>query len=349
MPEIFKTSYPQQVLLCALAAVGSAAPQGYTLSTLPAPVFYSGSGIASGSIQALGSVRSTETIRAGRHDGTGRSIGSEQSTGSHHFSDASVSTNNPEFNKNGYSVAEQSNSFSEDDSANNFITSSHPTFGKLKNDLPSSDYGYSSNDRQPPGLLKLTGIHSTNPWIPTGNCKEGEVRHGDGSCVTDLISGKVFLFDAPQQPAKPSGPPPNLPPPKVNQIILFIRLPEEGQGPDPIIVPPPRQDITLFLLKSQSQENQPLVEVSLPSLTKPGVYYVDFGDKAAIPNGLYLQTAVSVISRDDDSASSDTENLGDDGSEYIEKFNLRGHKSSGPSVSTESQKDYNGNGNKYEG
>lgn len=322
-------------------------PQGYKFSPVPAPAFYTE--LSSGSIQTLDSSRSVDsrrTVRSGSHDGAGYARNSNLHSSDDHFFTGGISTRIPEFSKNGYSSIEQSKP---DDSSDNFISSSHSAFEKLKNNRAPSDNVYSSSDGMSPGLLKFRGIHSPNLWLPSDGCKEGEVRHADGSCVTDIISGKVFLFDAPEQPAKPTGPPPYIPPPKVNQIVLFIRLPEQGQGSDPIIVPPPRQDITVFLLKANGQESQPVVEVSLPSLTKPGVYYVDFGDNVTIPNGLYLQTAVSVISRDEDRAELDTGNSNAGDHDFIEKLSLKEQRNSGASGSLESKISFSASDGSYSG
>lgn len=322
-------------------------PQGYRFSPEQTPEFYAG--LSSSSIQSLDSshsVDSRRTARSGSHDGVGYGRNSNIHLSGDHFF-GGISTRIPDFVKNAYSSIEQPKL---DDSSDNFISSSHPTFEKVSNNRAPSDNVYSSSDGMSSGLLKFRGIHSPNLWLSSDGCKEGEIRHEDGSCVSDVISGKVFLFDAPEQPAKPAGPPPYIPPPKVNQIVLFIRLPEQGQGSDPIIVPPPRQDITVFLLKANGQESQPVVEVSLPSLTKPGVYYVDFGDNVTIPSGLYLQTAVSVISRDEDRADSDTGHSNDGDHDFIEKLSIKEQRNPGPGSSSErkisfsaSDDDYNGN------
>lgn len=340
--QILITNILQQVLLSAFAAVGSAVPQGFRFSTEPTPEFYAG--VSSSSIQNLDSshsVDSRRTVRSGSHDGDGFARNSNlHSSGDHFF--GGISTRIPDFGKNGYPVIEQPKL---DDSSDNFISSSHSTFEKVRNNRP--DNVYSSSDGMSPGLLKFRGIHSPNLWLSSDGCKEGEIRHADGSCVSDVISGKVFLFDAPEQPTKPIGPPPYIPPPKVNQIVLFIRLPEQGQGSDPIIVPPPRQDITVFLLKANGQESQPVVEVSLPSLTKPGVYYVDFGDNVTIPSGLYLQTAVSVISRDEDRADSDTGNSNAGNHDFIEKLGITEQRNSGSGSSSERKISFSASDDNY--
>nr|XP_027237592.1 uncharacterized protein LOC113828774 [Penaeus vannamei] len=67
-------------------------------------------------------------------------------------------------------------------------------------------------------------------------CGEGQIRHVDGSCVTPVVNRKVYVFDVPEQKG-PIGPPPSVPPPRVDHNILFVRLPEEGEGPEPIVIP----------------------------------------------------------------------------------------------------------------
>ncbi|XP_042885052.1 PE-PGRS family protein PE_PGRS16-like [Penaeus japonicus] len=65
---------------------------------------------------------------------------------------------------------------------------------------------------------------------PSGACREGEIIHVDGSCVVPVITRNVYVFDAPERPQQPAGPPPSVPPPKIDHNIVFVRLPEAGPG-----------------------------------------------------------------------------------------------------------------------
>ncbi|XP_042858532.1 fibroin heavy chain-like [Penaeus japonicus] len=124
-------------------------------------------------------------------------------------------------------------------------------------------------------------------------CEEGQVRHVDGSCVTPVVSRKVFVFDVPEQ-KEPVGPPPSLPPPTVEHNILFVRLPEEGEGPEPIVVPPPRQENIVYVLNKKGEQSQRVIEVPAHPPTDPEIYFVNYeeGENPTLPIGVDLNTAL---------------------------------------------------------
>lgn len=124
-------------------------------------------------------------------------------------------------------------------------------------------------------------------------CKEGEILHVDGTCVVPEVSRKVFVFDVPQQ-EQLTGPPPSVPPPKVDHNILFVRLPEEGLGPEPIVVPPPRQNNIVYVLNKQGEQSQRVIEVPAPPPSEPEIYFVNYeeGENPTLPGGVDLHTAL---------------------------------------------------------
>ncbi|XP_042879571.1 uncharacterized protein LOC122257994 [Penaeus japonicus] len=129
-------------------------------------------------------------------------------------------------------------------------------------------------------------------------CKEGEIRHVDGTCVVPVITRKVFVFNVPQQESEGNASLPELPPPKVEHNILFVRLPEAGEGPEPIIVPPPRQNNIVYVLNKQNEQTQRVIEVPAPPPSEPEIYFVDYeeGENPTLPGGVDLLTALGSAS-----------------------------------------------------
>ncbi|XP_063593923.1 uncharacterized protein LOC134770926 [Penaeus indicus] len=125
-------------------------------------------------------------------------------------------------------------------------------------------------------------------------CREGEILHVDGTCVTPEINRKVYVFNVPEQPREPSGPPPSIPPPRVDHNILFVKLPEEGPGPEPIVLPPPRTQSIVYVLNKKTEEGQRVIEVPAHPQTDPEVYFVNYqdGENPTLPIGVDLQTAL---------------------------------------------------------
>ncbi|XP_069993278.1 uncharacterized protein [Penaeus vannamei] len=124
-------------------------------------------------------------------------------------------------------------------------------------------------------------------------CGEGQVRHVDGSCVTPVVNRKVFVFDVPEQKG-PIGPPPSVPPPRVDHNILFVRLPEEGEGPEPIVIPPPRQENIVYVLNKKDEQAQRVIEVPAHPPSDPEIYFVNYeeGENPTLPIGVDLNTAL---------------------------------------------------------
>ncbi|XP_042879568.1 uncharacterized protein LOC122257992 [Penaeus japonicus] len=142
------------------------------------------------------------------------------------------------------------------------------------------------------------GLTDTNSVDSEGECKKGEVRHVDGTCVVPVISRKVFVFTVPQQEQETDAPLPELPLPKVEHNILFVRLPEAGEGPEPIIVPPPRQNNIVYVLNKQNEQTQRVIEVPAPPPSEPEIYFIDYeeGENPTLPGGVDLQTALGSAS-----------------------------------------------------
>ncbi|XP_042855738.1 ATP-dependent RNA helicase A-like [Penaeus japonicus] len=158
-------------------------------------------------------------------------------------------------------------------------------------------------------ILTLVGAVSAAPQgynLPTpsgpsfnaGSCGGGQVRHVDGSCVTPQVNSRVFLYDVPPNQAS-SSQPPNIPKPKLERNVVFVRLPDGAQGPEPIVVPPPRQQHVLFVLNKQSEQGQQVIEVPAPPAADPEVFFVNYaeGENPTLPGGVDLQTALSAASQ----------------------------------------------------
>ncbi|XP_047487193.1 pupal cuticle protein 36-like [Penaeus chinensis] len=124
-------------------------------------------------------------------------------------------------------------------------------------------------------------------------CGEGQIRHVDGSCHTPVVNRKVFVFDVPEQ-KRPLGPPPSVPPPRVDHNILFVRLPEEGEGPEPIVIPPPRQENIVYVLNKKDEQVQRVIEVPAHPPSDPEIYFVNYeeGENPTLPIGVDLNTAL---------------------------------------------------------
>ncbi|CAL4130421.1 unnamed protein product, partial [Meganyctiphanes norvegica] len=142
----------------------------------------------------------------------------------------------------------------------------------------------------------FSGGNSGSIGINGGSCSNGQVRHVDGSCVTPMVSRNIFVFAAPEQQPSYRGPAPELPTPKVEYNIVFVRTPEGASGVEPIVVPPPQQKTLVYVLsKNQEIAGQRVIEVPAGPAQQPEVYYVNYdeGENPTLPGGVDLQTALS--------------------------------------------------------
>ncbi|XP_076028520.1 uncharacterized protein LOC143017618 [Oratosquilla oratoria] len=125
-------------------------------------------------------------------------------------------------------------------------------------------------------------------------CANGEVLGPDGLCVLPEVTRKIYVYGAPQVDI-PVGPPPVIPPPRVEYQIVFIRAPEAPPGSKPFIIPPPQQKTLLYVLSKRPEAIGPeVIEVDAPAPTGPEVYYVNYGEgeNPTLPGGIDLQTAL---------------------------------------------------------
>ncbi|XP_042879567.1 uncharacterized protein LOC122257991 [Penaeus japonicus] len=142
------------------------------------------------------------------------------------------------------------------------------------------------------GVVKATVSGTTSDG--SVDCQAGEVRHVDGSCVVPEITRKVFVVSVPKQQQGRTEALPNLPPPRVEHNVLFVRLPEGGVGLEPIVVPPPRQENIIYVLSKQGDQAQRVIEVPAHPPTEPEIYFVNYdeGENPTLPGGVDLQTAL---------------------------------------------------------
>ncbi|XP_063593715.1 uncharacterized protein LOC134770682 [Penaeus indicus] len=251
------------VISAVLVATTSAALQGYGLPSPSGPVGGNGHSPA-GTVHSTGAVLSSN---AG-HSTAASSVSGSLAGANHGFNSAE---------------------------AGQTITGVHSASG---NEFTSSGTGNQGS------ASLTTGLGVSNAGLnfgisPSGEsfetpCKEGEVRHVDGSCIVPKITRKVYVVSVPKQTPQPSDSLPDLPPPRVDHNILFVRLPEGGVGPDPIIVPPPRQDNIVYVLSKRNQNGQRVIEVPAPPPSEPEIYFVNYddGENPTLPGGLDLETAL---------------------------------------------------------
>ncbi|CAL4124114.1 unnamed protein product, partial [Meganyctiphanes norvegica] len=127
------------------------------------------------------------------------------------------------------------------------------------------------------------------------NCADDEVLHVDGKCVKPVVSRNIFVYAAPAV-TQQQGPAPEIPKPKVEYNIVFVRTPEQAEGAEPIIIPPPQQKTLVYVLSKKGGAVGPqVIEVPAGPGHQPEVYYVNYadGENPTLPGGVDLQQALS--------------------------------------------------------
>merc|ERR1719153_1522203 len=135
--------------------------------------------------------------------------------------------------------------------------------------------------------------------VPSGpglqGCGQGEVVNVDGSCAVPVVTRHVYVYTPPAQPTQ-SYARPQIPAPKIDYNVVFIRAPDQPQGADPIIIPPPRQQSVVYVLsKRPEQEGQRIIQVPGQPPQSPQVYFVNYGpnENPTLPGGVDLSSALS--------------------------------------------------------
>ncbi|KAG7170729.1 hypothetical protein Hamer_G013575 [Homarus americanus] len=131
-----------------------------------------------------------------------------------------------------------------------------------------------------------------------GNCGPGQVRHVDGSCVNPQVTRNLYVYTVPRA-APIVGPRPNVPPPRVEHNVIFIRTPENGPGQEPIVVPPPQTRNVVYVLNKRPEEDQRVIHVPAPEQETPEVFFINYGEgeNPTLPTGEDLQSALRSASQ----------------------------------------------------
>merc|ERR1740131_188574 len=128
------------------------------------------------------------------------------------------------------------------------------------------------------------------------DCPQGQVPHGDG-CAVPEVTRHVLVFTAPALPDAPQGQRAELPPPRVEHNVIFVRVPEAGgAAAAPLVIPPPQQRNVIYVLNRRPQTVNGQEVIQLPDQsTPPEVFFVNYdeGDDTILPGGISLQQALS--------------------------------------------------------
>ncbi|XP_064090463.1 uncharacterized protein LOC135204266 isoform X2 [Macrobrachium nipponense] len=182
--------------------------------------------------------------------------------------------------------------FSQSSSPSSYQSSFNTNFnvdGSHLNTHPGGTTGTPSNQdfyQHSPGLDEFDQTDQ--------GCPGNQIRHVDGQCVIPEISRRLFVIDVPKlETGVPSKQ--EVPSPKVEENILFIRTPEAFSGPGPIIAPPPQRRDTIFILRESPQgQDRRIIEVDTPPPQRPNVYFLNYdaGQRPTLPDGIDLETAL---------------------------------------------------------
>ena len=122
------------------------------------------------------------------------------------------------------------------------------------------------------------------------------IHDAAGNCAVPEVERNILVFAAPPRNI-PEGEKPEIPTPKINYNIVFVKTPEAGEGEGPIVVPPPQQKTLVYVLSKKPEGGeQGLIEVPFTPQS-PEVYYVNYadGENPNLPGGIDLQTALASV------------------------------------------------------
>merc|ERR1740131_506323 len=118
------------------------------------------------------------------------------------------------------------------------------------------------------------------------DCPQGQVPHGDG-CAVPEVTRHVLVFTAPALPGAPQGQRAELPPPRVEHNVIFVRVPEAGgAAAAPLVIPPPQQRNVIYVLNRRRAPGHPAAPAAQRDLRAeppPADRQRPGGDSAARP------------------------------------------------------------------
>ncbi|CAL4091309.1 unnamed protein product, partial [Meganyctiphanes norvegica] len=127
-------------------------------------------------------------------------------------------------------------------------------------------------------------------------CGRGLVQNAHGTCVQPEVTRNVFVYAAPKMPHEGTNTSLEVPRPKIEYNLVFVRTPKGNSKGEPIIVPPPQQKTLVYVLsKNNDNGTQEIIEVPTGPKHDPEVYYVNYdeGDNPILPGGIELKNALS--------------------------------------------------------
>ena len=150
------------------------------------------------------------------------------------------------------------------------------------------------------GLLSVLFTHGLPDKFPQRydapirrRCEEGEILKIDGSCVKPQVSQKVYAFVAPPVEVPEFVPPAEIPDPKIEYSVVFVRTPEQPDQPDPIVVPSPQQQSVVYVLNKNKPVEQKVIEAPSHPPLAPEVFYINYkdGENPELPGGIDADNA----------------------------------------------------------
>ncbi|MCL4135223.1 UNVERIFIED_CONTAM: hypothetical protein GTU68_026804, partial [Idotea baltica] len=127
-----------------------------------------------------------------------------------------------------------------------------------------------------------------------GPCRPKHARNSLGVCVEADVTQTTFVYEGhpvtyPEEPAY------EVPIPRVEFNILFLRAPEPQPHNDPIVVPPPLRRTVVYVLTRNADGQQRVIEVPAGPEQEPEVFYVNYndGDNPELTGGLSLQDVLT--------------------------------------------------------
>jgi len=159
--------------------------------------------------------------------------------------------------------------------------------------ISGSNSALISGDSGLDGQIEGASNHLSGISLDDG-CPGGQVRHGNGECVTPEISTDMFLYAVPARQFR-TIPATDLPKPKVHLNYVFVRTENNHGGARPVVAPAPKQKTIVYVLnKAAGAAQQEVIEVP-HTPTKPEVFIVNFDDEndnKKLHGGIDLQTAL---------------------------------------------------------
>ena len=166
---------------------------------------------------------------------------------------------------------------------------------KLPNPYGPGNFSFNRISSQTSSSRTRSSSSRISPFrVNNKKCGKDEILKSDGTCIKPEVLTKVFAFVAPKTKPRPIKKV-EIPKPKVDHRVVFVKAPVRPEQPDPIIAPAPKSETNIYVLSKNEPLIRRVIEAPEQPLVEPKINYLAYEEGQNLPkvHGFDLQSIFS--------------------------------------------------------